>query len=891
VGGVIAAAAIACGDETGPSGPPAALVKIAGDSQSSVVGSALPGPLSVRVTDAKGRSVSGVTVTFAVTSGRGTFDHPSAATGGDGVASAHWVIGDTAGTNQASVSASSLSPVTFTATGLLGAAAQIVTVSGDSQVAMTGAALDSEIVVRVTDAHGNPISGRTVTFAVSAGGLTSVGTMSTDISGSAKTFWTLGGTEGTQSLQVTSPSLPTLQVAATAFPALPLQRLSMGNAHGCWLTLAGAAYCWGFNLDNELGDGTHTTRYQPVPVAGGRSYLAISASADPNAGQTCGIASDSLPYCWGTIFVSRPVPTPVAGAPKLASVTTGADYACGLTAGGTAFCWGSNGAGQLGDGSQVPHDVPAPVTGAIRFRQISAGLRHVCGVSRTGQLYCWGYDLVFLPNNPPVSVPTLIPTTARFTSVAVDAAHQCAVALGGDLYCWGDNFLDAVTADNGGGRTITVPTRVMTSHHFVRTGLGSSTTCGLEADGSAFCWGSNLYYTIGDTVAIGVSTPRPVAGGLHFLQVDGGSYATCGITVSETAFCWGSNVLGTLGIQDSTQRLTPVAVTGGLSFSSISTGTWHSCGLTTQGFAYCWGENREQPTVGDGTQVQRSIPTAVAGGHQFASLSASGLNACGIDLQGAAWCWGKGSYGVLGNGALVDRPIPTPVGGGLVFSSISVGLVHACALTVAGDAWCWGADLVPGPVIYGLPVKVTSPEPLTEVSVNDGSPCGLGASGAAYCWTPRGDSIGEVAALVPGGLHFTHIATDFYGFCGLVGPGDAYCWAPAPAGTGLPTLVPGGITFTQLARGSGGTICGVAAGGAAYCWGANDFGQMGNGSLTTATNPTPVAGGLGFTSVKPAIFHTCGVTTSGAGYCWGNGSRGMLGTGATIFHPIPVQIQ
>jgi alpha-tubulin suppressor-like RCC1 family protein len=894
VGGVIAAAAIACSDQTAPTAPPAAVVKVAGDSQSSVVGSALPGPLSVRVTDAHGKFLSGVTVTFAVTAGSGAFDHATAATGSDGVASAHWVVGDTAGPNGASATVSGLPPVPFVATGLAGSAAKIVVMSGDTVGGTVGQSLDSAVAVKVTDLFGNAIAGRSVTFAVlSGGGNIGTSTTTTNVAGTATTTWMLGGTEGIQSLQVSSPSLPTLQVAAIAFPPLPAQRLTVGRGDGCWLTLNGTAFCWGQNFDGQLGNGTHVRQYQPVPVAGGRTYVAISTVSAIGTGlySTCGIASDSVAYCWGSnSHVSSSVPVPVAGAPKLVSVTVGEDFACGLTPSGTAYCWGNNSLGQLGDGTLIGQNIPAPIAGSLRFRQLSAGVSHTCGISWLGQMYCWGYDPYVLPTADPLPKP--IVATARFASLIVDGYHSCMIALGGDLYCWGANLRNEVTAQPGGPGYLPVPTLVSTGHSFVKFGLGFETTCGLEADGSAYCWGRNNEYSVGDTILTGGATPGLVQGGLHFAVVEGGGVATCGITLAETLHCWGSNFGGALGIPDSSQQFTPVPVAGGLTFTSISAGNWHSCGLTAQGLAYCWGENAQFSLVGDGTLIQRSLPTAVAGGHHFASLSADGYDTCGIDLQGAAWCWGYAGYGVLGTGGgVIDSPIPVPVAGGLVFSSIDVGLAHACGLVATGEAWCWGSGFGPAGHFYGLPVKVTSPEAFTEVSVNNQLPCGLGASGVAYCWSPRSDSISEVASIVPGGLHFTHISAGNISTCGLIASGDAYCWAPVPFGTGLPTLVPGGLAFARLEQGSDGTFCGVTVSGAAYCWGRNTSGQVGDGDTNPAPNPTPVAGGLSFVTVTPSYTHTCGLTTAGAGYCWGTGPRGMLGTGATIYHPIPVRIQ
>ena len=97
-----------------------------------------------------------------------------------------------------------------------------------------------------------------------------------------------------------------------------------------------------------------------------------------NAGQeyTCGVATDNRAYCWGSshsgrlgdgAFVDRLSPVRVAGDLRFGGVTTslGGFDTCGLTTAQRAYCWGSNFAGGLGDGTARDHKVPEPVVGPI----------------------------------------------------------------------------------------------------------------------------------------------------------------------------------------------------------------------------------------------------------------------------------------------------------------------------------------------------------------------------------------------------------------------------------------------------------------------------------------------------------------------------------------------
>jgi surface protein len=200
------------GTATGPCKEP--LEVVAGNNQSATAGSAVGTAPSVRVTDANGEPVAGASVTFAVMSGGGTVD-PTAAviTGADGIASVtSWTLGTTAGSNTLTATVSGIpgSPLTFTATGTAGAAAQIVVAAGAGQSALPGSAVGTAPSVRVTDANGNPVAGVSVTFEVASGGGTvdPTGAVITGADGVASvTSWTLGTTAGSNTLTATVSGL------------------------------------------------------------------------------------------------------------------------------------------------------------------------------------------------------------------------------------------------------------------------------------------------------------------------------------------------------------------------------------------------------------------------------------------------------------------------------------------------------------------------------------------------------------------------------------------------------------------------------------------------------------------------------------------------------------
>ena len=154
---------------------PTKIEMVTGDAQAGIVGSALPLPLIVKVTDELGRPVVNQNVTFTVESGGGQVAPGSSATGSDGRASATWTLGPDAGAQQVQAQAvGGGAPdnlvVAFGATAVAGSGSLIAAVSGNDQSAAVNSALPDSLVVKVSDGSNNPVSGITVQWTAVGGG-------------------------------------------------------------------------------------------------------------------------------------------------------------------------------------------------------------------------------------------------------------------------------------------------------------------------------------------------------------------------------------------------------------------------------------------------------------------------------------------------------------------------------------------------------------------------------------------------------------------------------------------------------------------------------------------------------------------------------------------------
>jgi adhesin/invasin len=202
------------------SGAAATLAIIAGNNQSATVATAVSTAPAVRVTDTQGNAVSGVSVTFAMSSGGGSVTNPVRATDATGAATiGSWVLGATAGSNTLTATVAAVaSPATFIATGNPGPAASLSLLSGNDQTAPVGSAVGVRPAVKVADTHGNGVSGITVIFAIAGGGGTLTGTTQTTATNGIATVgsWTLGAAAGVNTLEATSAGLTSSPVTFMA---------------------------------------------------------------------------------------------------------------------------------------------------------------------------------------------------------------------------------------------------------------------------------------------------------------------------------------------------------------------------------------------------------------------------------------------------------------------------------------------------------------------------------------------------------------------------------------------------------------------------------------------------------------------------------------------------
>jgi alpha-tubulin suppressor-like RCC1 family protein len=308
---------------------------------------------------------------------------------------------------------------------------------------------------------------------------------------------------------------------------LRFRNVTAGGAHTCGVTTDDRVYCWGWNFSGQLGVGTDrgpeicgydACSTRPVAVAGGLRFRSVSAGDY----YTCGVTTGDRAYCWGDNMegqlgngttTTTLSPVPVAGGRAFRQVDAGGNHTCGVTTSNAAFCWGWNRYGQLGDSTEVARRLrPSRVAGGRQFRQLDAAQFHTCAVTTTNRAYCWGSGREGQLGNGKTYLsfwPRAVAGGLYFKRVSTGVFHSCGQTTTNRAYCWGDPWLGDGTTEQR-----LKPVAVTGGLLFSQLDAGGQHTCGKTAAAEAYCWGDNTYGQLGDGTIETRLTPTPVAGPL-----------------------------------------------------------------------------------------------------------------------------------------------------------------------------------------------------------------------------------------------------------------------------------------------------------------------------------------------------------------------------------------
>jgi alpha-tubulin suppressor-like RCC1 family protein len=611
--------------------------------------------------------------------------------------------------------------------------------------------------------------------------------------------------------------------------------LRVGLSHACAVSAFGPMMCWGSNFYGQLGDGTLEDRIAPIAPVG--VYTGIFATGDDG---TCEVEGyPQVVRCWGrnerhALAVAGPADGGIEADAASMDATSAEDVA-------------ADGNGTIDDSGLGPVPTDGSLSDVTYVR--------TCESSRC--------------QPTPAAIPMF---PASISWMAGGGNRYCVSGTNnedysGGVWCWGLPPL-------GDGSTAiqTVPTRIGNLND-VRDAsslsLGSTHACVLRPSGQVACWGSNRDGELGDGTTINTRTPKGVSVLSHGLALAGGETNNCAVSASGTLLCWGeahfNNYVFGGGdyypISAQNPRFTGVR--------SIAISRYFGCALTsTAGVVACWGYGSQGAAgVDDPDRDYLLEPyatgsVAVTGAVQ---ITVGDQHSCARNSGGRVFCWGSNTNGQLGSGGadFMSHPTATAVSTRLVdIVEIAAGTggYHTCARSSRGEVECWGSNsygqvTMPGGTDGLSPVAVVGVSDAVGLALGSQHSCALRANGRVVCWGANDQ--GQLGfAVVPSGRPGGGVSVD--------------------AGATDLTDVTGLTDAVEISAGENHT-CARRRSGSVVCWGANEYGQLGDGTTEPRSVPVVAVSLDGVNDISTGFQFTCARRNSGEIWCWGRNDAGQLG--------------
>jgi len=401
----------------------------------------------------------------------------------------------------------------------------------------------------------------------------------------------------------------------------------------------------------------YDTASQVTSMSSGGSSVAYSYNADGDRTQG-GVPGGAL-YGYSYDQADRLTKTSSLGGAQ-GLIGAGQFTSLAAKSDGTAWAWGYNGMGELGNGTTTNSTTPVQVSNLTGVTAVSGMGYSSMALRSDGTVWDWGdnaYGELGNGTTTTSSVPVQVQNLTGVTAIAGGAYHGVALKSDGTVWTWGYNADGQL--GNGTTTNTTTPVQVSGLTGVIAIAAGGFHTLAVKSDGTVWAWGWNNYGQLGNGTTTDSTTPIQVSGLTGVTQVAGGSDHSLAVKSDGTVWAWGYNNYGQVGAGGRTV-LSPQQVTGLTSMTEVAGGGAHSLARKSDGTVWAWGYNK-YGELGNGSTTNSSTPvevsnltgaTAIAAGsdHSIALLPSSGVED-----------WGNGQYGQLGDGSTANSSTPVAV--------------------------------------------------------------------------------------------------------------------------------------------------------------------------------------------------------------------------------------
>ena len=344
------------------------------------------------------------------------------------------------------------------------------------------------------------------------------------------------------------------------------------------------------------------------------------------------------------------------------AVSGGNHYTLFIDNRGKLWGCGSNGRGQLGDGTTTSRTSPVQVKKETRFIQISSGCMHSLAIDSEGNLWTWGNnENGELGDGTTMSrtSPEQIKKETKFIQISAGYDHSIAIDNEGNLWAWGSNYQGQL--GNERITISTIPVQIKSETKFTQASAGRYNSLAIDNEGNLWAWGYNSYGQLGDGTTINRKKTIKIKENIKFTQVSA-QYHSLAIDREGDLWTWGYNYYGQLGDGTTINRASPVKISIGIKFKQILAGVDYSLAIDNKDNLWAWGSNYQGQLGINNTSTKTSYtPIQVKKGTKFTQVSAGDYHSMAIDNKGNLWTWGNNLYGELGDGTTTDRSTPVQI--------------------------------------------------------------------------------------------------------------------------------------------------------------------------------------------------------------------------------------
>lgn len=357
-------------------------------------------------------------------------------------------------------------------------------------------------------------------------------------------------------------------------------QIATSGSHTLVLKADGSLWAWGGNMQGLLGDGTTINRISPVPIGTGYSKISAGIMA------SFAIKTDGTLWAWGAnsdgfagilgdgTAIDRHTPVQIGS--DFAEVAAGMSGGAAIKRDGTLWTWGQNSVmGLLGDGDLTQHIALTPRQIGSGFVQVASSQAHFLALKADGSLWAWGTngggqlgDGTFEHRATPTYVDS------GFVAITAGEYFSLGIKTDGSLWAWGSHaygqlgqgFAGTGKDPNATVETMTYPRPTRVGADFVAVTAGNYHTHAIKRDGSLWGWGSAAWGAVGDglpdTDADGtgrnVTEPTRIGTGFWKTTSGGGNFNGYALKLDGSLWAWGNNYAGQLGDGTTENHLAPV---------------------------------------------------------------------------------------------------------------------------------------------------------------------------------------------------------------------------------------------------------------------------------------------------------------------------------------------